>query len=224
MVRFIDEYLSRRVVGYPVEVGPLFSTQLVSVDSGAEQANRRWQDPIRQISIPDGVRDHATFEDLKAHWLIMGGPAQTWPWRDPTDFGSVELVAINEVPTVAFGDQPLGTGDGLTTQFQLKKRYTVGAQTYDRDIKFPIVSTVAVGMDGAPIASFSPATTVTVSRPGGIVTFSIAPPVGVVLTAGFLFDIQVRYESDDTFKGIMRTLAVSGFADIPLVEVRYCAD
>lgn len=231
MTRFVDEYLSRRVVGYPVEVGPLFSTQLVAVDSGAEQANRRWADPIRQISIPNGVRDHPTFEDIKSHWLVMGGPAHTWPWRDPTDFASVELEQINEVPTVALDDQVLGTGDGLTTTFQLKKRYTVGASTYDRDIHFPITSSVLIGiappsspLSITPIGSFSPTTTFTVSRPGGVVTFSSAIPSGYTLTAGFLFDIQVRYESDDTFRGIMRTFGVSGFADVPLMEVRYCED
>ena len=231
MARFKDEYLSRRVVGYPVEVSPNFSTQLVAVDSGAEQANRRWLDPLRSINIPDGVRDHATFEDLKAHWLIMGGPAHTWPWRDPTDFASVELEEVNKVPTVAIDDQQLGTGDGVTTDFQLKKRYTSGLFTYDRDIYFPVASTVVVGiappgspLSITPLGDFSPAITFTVSRPGGIVSFSSPPPSGYTLTAGFLFDIQVRYESDDTFRGIMRTLAVSGFADIPLMEVRYCDD
>lgn len=231
MARFIDEYISSRVVGYPVQVGPRFSTQITAVDSGDEQANRRWQHPLRTINIPEGVRDHETFEDLKDHWFIMGGPAHTFPWRDPTDFASVRLDTINEAPTIAIDDQPLGTGDGLTREFQLVKRYQVGANTYDRNIEFPVASSVIIGIaePGSPLSvvaleDFSPAITFTVSRPGGIVTFSSAPPAGCTLTAGFLFDIQVRYESDDTFAGIMRTFGVSGFADIPLMEVRYCND
>lgn len=231
VARFKDLYLSRRVVGYPVEVGPQFSTQLVAVDSGSEQVNRRWEDPLRVINIPDGVRDHATFEDLKRHWLIMGGPAHTWPWRDPTDFASCDLEEINQVPTVAIDDQDLGVGDGVTTEFQLAKVYSIGSETYARDIQFPITSTVIVGiappdspLNILPIEDYSPTITYTVSRPGGIVTFSDPPPAGYILTAGFLFDIQVRYESDDTFRGIMKTLSVSGFADIPLMEVRYCND
>lgn len=222
MTRFIDEYLSRRIVGYPVDIGPAFSTQITQVDSGAEQANRRWLHPLRSISIPQGVRDMETFEALKNHWLIMGGPFQTWPWRDPTDFASCPLTRVNEVPTVALGDQPLGTGDGATVEFQLIKRYTVGAQTYDRPIYRPIVSTVLIGIDGVAIGDVSPPASATVSRNGGVVTFADPPGVGAVLTAGFLFDLEVRYESDDTFNGIMRTFGVSGFADIPLQEVRYC--
>lgn len=228
MTRFIDEYMSRRVVGYPVDVGPMFSTQLVVVDSGAEQANRRWYNPIRTISIPSGVRDHATFEALKDHWLVMGGPAHTWPWRDPTDFASCPLLEINDVPTIALDDQVIGVGDGGTVEFQLTKTYTVGAQTYVRPINFPIVTSVLIGVDGvAPeLASpvESPPLSATVTREGGLVTFSYPPPVGAVLTAGFLFDLQVRFESDDTFRGIMRTFSVSGFADIPLQEVRFCED
>lgn len=232
MARFIDQYLSRRVVGYPVQVGPKFSTQMAMVDSGAEQVNRRWQHPLRTISLPDGVRDHETFEDIKAHWFVMGGPAHTWPWRDPTDFASVDLEEINVVPTVAFDDQQIGVGDGLTTDFQLVKTYTVGDQTYVRPIEFPVVSSLVFGISEpgspaviVPVTGFaSPPTVVTCTRLGGVATFSPAPAVGQVLTAGFLFDIPVRYESDDTFSGIMRTFGVSGFADVPLQEVRYCND
>jgi hypothetical protein len=43
-----------------------------------------------------------------------------------------------------------------------------------------------------------------------------------VITAGFLFDVQVRFESDDAFEGILRTYAIGGFADITLIEVRPC--
>lgn len=224
MTRFVDEYLNERVVGYPVDVGPTFSTQLVTVDSGAEQANRRWADPLRTISIPQGVRDADTFQDVLDHWLIMGGPSKTWPWRDPTDFASCRLAAVNQVPTPTLTDQPLGTGDGVTLAFQLKKRYTVGSTTYDRNIYRPVVSSVLIGVDGVAPGAASPPLSATVSRDGGMVTFNSAPGVGAVLTAGFLFDLEVRYESDDTFRGIMRTFSVSGFADVPLMEVRYCAD
>lgn len=226
MVRFVDKYLGSRIQGWPVEVAPIFSTQIAEVDSGAEQANRRWYDPKRDISIPDGVRDHATFETLKRHVFVMGGPAQTWPWRDPTDFASCDLVTPNEVPTYTLTDQPLGTGDGITTRFQLTKRYDLGspATPYDRVIRFPVVSTILIGVDGVAPADVSPPLTATVTRYGGYVDFNIAPAVNAVLTWGGLFDIQVRFEADDTFRGILKTYGVSGFADIPLKEVRFCED
>lgn len=227
MTRFIDTPLPSRIVGYPVDVGPAFSTQITAVDSGSEQANKRWRNALRSISIPQGVRDQDTANDLLAHWLIMGGPFQTFPWRDPTDFASIPLQKVNhapDAPAISRVDCPLGTGDGITTEFQLKKRYTSGASTYDRDIHFPVLTSVLIGVDGVDPSAASPPLVASVSRPGGVVTFNAPPALGADLTAGFLFDLQVRYESDDTYRGIMRTFGVSGFADVPLVEVRYCND
>lgn len=224
MARFRDVYLNSRIMGYPAQVAPMFATQIVIVDSGAEQANARWANALRAINIPDGVRDHATFEALKDHWLIMGGPAHTWPWRDPTDFASIPLVTVNTAPVVTGLDVTIGTGDGVTTSFQLFKRYTLGGFNYDRPIHYPVVSSVLVRVDGVDTEAVSPVNNWSVTREGGVVTFDTAPGVGDVVTAGFLFDLQVRFENDETFKGIMRTLNVSGFADIPLMEVTYCED
>lgn len=222
MVRFVDKYLGSKIQGWPVEIAPMFSTQIAQVDSGAEQANQRWLDPLREISIPDGVRDQATFETLKRHWLVMAGPAKTWPWTDPTDFASVDLTLPNVAPTVTALDQPLGTGDGVTTRFNLTKRYDLGAPAtaYDRRIYLPVVDTVLVAVNGVTTSPVN----YTVTRYGGYVDFDTPPVLGAVLTAGFLFDLIVRFESDDTYRGVFRTYGVSGFADIPLREVLFCED
>lgn len=234
MTRFVDVYLSERIQGYPVEVAPNFSTQQTRVDSGAEASNSRWADPLRDIRVPDGVRDHPTFEAIKRHWLVMKGPHKTWPWRDPTDFASVDLLMPNE-PTAdvvarrSRTDQPLvdangdvAIPDGVQTVFYLGKRYDVGspAEPYIRRIYFPVVSTIQVAIDGTLVSP-------TVSREGGVVTFAVAPAAGSPgsdMTWGGLFDLQVRFADDETFRGIMRTYGASGFADIPLTEVRYCED
>jgi len=63
-----------------------------------------------------------------------------------------------------------------------------------------------------------------VSRPGGIITFDEAPEEGAIITVGYLFDVEVRYENDNTFEGIFQTTGVAGYADIKLVEVRHCAE
>lgn len=224
MSRFQDIYLNDRIVGYPTEVAPNFSTQIVMVDSGSEQANARWSEPLRDINIPQGVRDQTTFNDLLDHWLVSRGPLKTWPFRDPTDFASCPLEVINQEPTLSRADQEIGTGDGVTTDFQLVKQYTRGGYTHDRTIHFPVVASVLVGIDGVDPADLSPALAWSVSRLGGVVHFNTPPPNGAVITAGFLFDLQVRFQDDNTFRGIMRTYSVNGFADIPLQEVRYCQD
>ncbi len=226
MSRFVDKYLSPRIQGWPVEIGPVTSTQIAQVDSGSEQTNQRWRDPLRGISIPQGFREFSTVEALKRHWLVMAGPARTWPWRDPTDFASVDLTEPNVEPFVSRMDQRIGTGDGVTKRFELSKTYNLGspAEPYTRRIYLPVVDSVVVGINGADPATLSPANVPTITRYGGYVDFPTAPGMGAVITAGFLFDIIVRFESDDTFRGIMRTAGVGGFADIPLREVRFCED
>lgn len=223
VARFKDVYLNSKIVGYPTRVAPNFSTDLAKSDSGSEQANRHWQHPLRSIVLPEGVRDHATFEALKSHWLVMAGPFHTFPFRDPTDFASVALTKVNTEPVVSRTDQSLGTGDGLTRVFQLKKRYTAGGETYDRIIHYPVTSSILIGVDGVDPAALSPALTATVAREGGTVTFDVAPDAATVLTWGGLFDLQVSFEGDDVFDGVMRTYGADGFADILLREVRYCA-
>ena len=60
------------------------------------------------------------------------------------------------------------------------------------------------------------------SRTTGLVTINPAPSPGVNVTAGFLYDVEVRFESDDAFDGIVQTFQVSGYANLTLVEIRSC--
>jgi uncharacterized protein (TIGR02217 family) len=84
----------------------------------------------------------------------------------------------------------------------------------------PVVDSVIVAIDGVVV----PDTDYTVTRPGGEIVFDLPPPVEVPgsITAGFLFDVEVRFESDDAFEGIVRTWQAGGFADLTLIEVRPC--
>jgi uncharacterized protein (TIGR02217 family) len=98
------------------------------------------------------------------------------------------------------------------------KTYSVGPETYQRPIYLPVLSSVKVAADGVLV----PSADYTVSRPGGVVTFDVPPLAGVEVTAGYMFDVEVRFESDDAFEGILRTYAIGGFADITLIELRPC--
>lgn len=220
--RFVDEYAPAEMPGWPCVSTPVFSTILVEVDSGYENASRRWQHPLWEFLLPEAVRTQAVFEAVLAHWLVMGGSAHIWPFRDPLDFASAALAAPNTAPALARTDQAIGTTDGTTSTFQLAKSYTRGATTYARRIELPVAATVVVGLNGADPASLDPPLAFEVSRPGGVVAFSAAPPSGLAVTAGFLFDVPVRFEDDRTFAGIARTYGAGGFADIPLVERRLC--
>jgi uncharacterized protein (TIGR02217 family) len=175
--------------------------------------------------LPEAIRSHEVFETIRDHWLVMGGPASTWPFRDPLDFASVALPQPNMAPELAADDQSLGFGTGARTQFQLLKTYTRGSTNYVRDITLPIVSSVVVFVNGIPPEDLStPYTPLawTVSRPGGVVTFDGPVPLGLEVTAGYLFDVEVRFESDESFEGIAKAYTASGVSDLNLISVRSC--
>lgn len=223
MTGFVDVYMDECVPGYPVFASPRWSTEIVVVDSGDEQVNQRWSHPLHRYTLPEAVRSMEVFNAIRDHWLVMRGPAYRWPFRDPLDFASVALTSPNTEPAVTPFDQALGTGDGVTQTFQLRKLYVRGVQSYTRTITLPVVSTIRIGED--PIG-IPPAAEVlsgfTVDRDAGTVFFTVAPAVGSVLTWGGYFDVPVRFEADDSFDGIVRTFGIGGFADITLLETRNC--
>jgi uncharacterized protein (TIGR02217 family) len=222
MTRFVDVAMPAQVPGYPCNSEPRFSTTIVTVDSGAEQVNRNWLHPLWRYTLPEAVRDWTVVEALKKHWLVMGGPERTWPFRDPLDFASVDLpmVPMQTAPAVSMTDQLIGTGDGAKTAFPLIKNYALyGASDYARPITLPVAGSVRVSVNGADVSVSNPWT---VSRPGGVVTFTTPPGPGAAVRAGYLFDVEVRFESDESFAAVVRAYNAGGFADLTLLGVRSC--
>lgn len=225
MTSFVDQYLPSSVPGYPCVSAPRFSTTIQTSSGGGERRNQNWEHPLHRFSLPEAARHHEVFEDLKRHWMALRGPLNSFPWRDPLDFASMPLAQPNVAPTVTATDQVIGTGDGTAKTFQLSKAYTVGSSTYRRIITLPVVASVVCRIGGKalndPTLSGQPYS-FTVGRTTGVVTFDKAPPAGLSVTAGFLFDVPVRFETDDSLEGMIRTWQVSGFADLNLIEVRPC--
>ena len=112
-------------------------------------------------------------------------------------------------------DQFLGQGNGTRTEFQLVKLYASGAQSWSRTITKPVAGTV---LDGAGRRGDRPpagrSTTAT-----GIVTFAAAPGAGVSVTAGFEFDVPVRFDTDE-LPVTLDIERLGSITSIPLVEVR----
>lgn len=226
-MRFLDEYLPAKVLGVGFTSSPITNTTITRDAGGHERANQNWEHPRLRFSTPEATaRDWvAVVQELIKFWRVVRGPFRTWPIRDPLDYASCDLVrpGLRDVQTVTMLDQLIGHGDGFTTDFQLTKLYSVGAETYTRTIDLPVTSSVLVAVDGV----LSDPGTYEVSRPGGVVSFGI-PPLAPdethprTITAGFLFDVNVRFESDDALEAVMRATRQAGFADLPLIEVPLC--
>jgi uncharacterized protein (TIGR02217 family) len=94
------------------------------------------------------------------------------------------------------------------------KHYASGSQTWVRTITKPVAGTVRTALGGVEQPSGWSVDTTT-----GIVTFDTAPSSGVAITAGFEFDVPVRFDTDalDVTLDLDR---LGSIASIPLLEIR----
>lgn len=225
----MDVYLPVGLSGFPFAGTPRFNTTITAVAGGDEHRNKNWQHPLRRFTAPEAVRCMEDVNALTDHWLVLGGPFNTFPFRDPMDFASRTLAQPGLVPSIGPTDQVLGEGDGIRTRFQLQKQYQRGPRTYTRPVYLPLVDSVLVALNALPPGTADPTLeggpySFDVDRYGGEVTFDHPPAAGLLVTAGFLFDVEVRFENDDSLDSIVQSWRVSGYADLSFLETRFCPD
>jgi uncharacterized protein (TIGR02217 family) len=202
-VRFPDD-ISRGARG-----GPERRTQVVELASGDEERNASWADSRRHYDAAYGIRRADDLAAVIAFFEARNGRLHGFRWKDWGDHRS----GLPSAPTTPI-DQVLGTGDGDTTAFQLVKRYESGSQAWVRRILKPVAGTVRVTLGGVEALSGW-----AVNATTGIVTFDTAPAAGLLVTAGFEFDVPVRFDTDrlDVTWDLDR---LGSIASIPLIEVR----
>jgi uncharacterized protein (TIGR02217 family) len=114
---------------------------------------------------------------------------------------------------VTASDQLLGVGDGVRTEFPLIKRYGAESDGELRRISRPVMGSVLVSLGGAL------ATSGWVLLEGGVVSFTVAPAIGVQVRAGFQFDVPVRF-AEDSLEIDAALFAAGDAPSVPLIEVR----
>lgn len=144
-------------------------------------------------------------EKLLAFFRARRGPAVGFRFRDPYDSSSSGMTAA-PTPT----DQPIGSGDGASAAFALVKQYGSAEQ---RRITRPVPGSVRVAIDGTELA------TGWTLKDKGVVEFASPPAEGAAVTAGFLFDVPVRF-AEDRIEVNRATFLAGEAPSVPLVEVR----
>jgi uncharacterized protein (TIGR02217 family) len=188
--------------------GPARKTEIVTLGSGFEERNAVWAGSRRRYDVGSGVR---TLDDLAAviaFFEARAGQLYGFRFKDFTDFKSCAPAATPS-PT----DQAIGTGDGTTRQFALAKTYASGPASWCRAIAKPVSGSVRVAVAGTELTSGWDLDATT-----GIVTFDTAPADGAAVTAGFLFDTPVRFDTD-TLSVNLAGFAAGELASIPLTEI-----
>ena len=202
-IRFPDN-ISRGARG-----GPERRTQVVELASGDEERNASWANSRRRYDVAYGIRRADDLAAVVAFFEARNARLYGFRYKDWADYKS-SLPSQVITPT----DQQIGTGTGSLKVFQLAKRYTSGAQTWIRAIAKPVAGAVRVALGTVEQMSGW-----TLDATTGVVTFITAPGLGVIVRAGFEFDVPVRFDTDmlDVTLDIER---LGSITSIPLLEIR----
>lgn len=191
--------------------GPERRTEIVSLANGFEERNTPWAASRHRYDAGLGLRSLDDIETLIAFFEARQGELFAFRWKDWSDYKSSSASA-----DLAFDDQTIATGDGSETVFRLKKTYRSGSAEYVRDILKPVAGTVRVGIQGAEQAK---GVDFAVDTTTGEIAFTTPPEVGSAITAGFEFDVPVRFDTDRIMTSVASFQAGDAPA-VPVVEVR----
>jgi uncharacterized protein (TIGR02217 family) len=178
-------------------------TEVVTLASGHERRNTPWALGRRRYLIGAGLRSLEDMAALTAFFEARRGRLFGFRFRDFADFKS-----CGPEGTPGSGDQRLGFGDGARRTFGLLKAYG----EVSRPIRKPVAGSVQVAVDGAAAAF-------TLNETAGEVTLASAPAAGAVVTAGFIFDTPVRFDSD-RLEITLESFGTGRMAAMPLLEIR----
>ena len=191
--------------------GPERRTEIVTLQNGHEERNTPWAHSRRRYDAGVGLRSLDDVETLIAFFEARRGQLHGFRWKDWSDYKSCKA---SRAPAPL--DQIIGIGDGMTTVYQVKKTYRSGLESYVRPIVKPVLGSVVVAVAEDPKVE---GLEFTVDPATGLVSFDVAPALGTQVTAGFEFDVPVRFDTD----GIQTSVASFQAGDVPtvpIVEVR----
>jgi len=193
--------------------GPQRRTDVVALGSGAEERNARWAHSRRRYDAGYGVKTFEALSEVIAFFEERRGRLYGFRWRDRLDHSSAAPDA-----SVAPTDQAIGVGDGVAATFALAKTYGSLYSPYQRPVAKPVAGSVRVAVAGSEAVE---GTAFTVDAATGVVTFLAGhiPAVGAAVTAGFLFDVPVRFDTD-YLEVDLSAFAAGAIPKIPLVEIK----
>ncbi|WP_170399803.1 DUF2460 domain-containing protein [Ruegeria arenilitoris] len=191
--------------------GPERRTDIVTLANGFEERNTPWAHSRRRYDAGLGMRSLDDIETLVSFFEARQGQMFGFRWKDWSDYKSGAATA-----DVAQDDQVIARGDGTTTEFQLVKTYSSGGFSYVRPIVKPVLGTVKIGLEQDQMRE---GVDFEVDLATGRIVFSAPPPEQVEITAGFEFDVPVRFDTD-RIQTSVASFQAGDVPNVPVVEVR----
>jgi uncharacterized protein (TIGR02217 family) len=208
-----------RGLAWDIVKTPTFNTEIQESLAGREVRVQNFQNPIWEFTLhyeyllnDPRFRDdtEATpLETLVGFFLARGGQFD--------DFLLNESDLTNRLEDSTYSGQPVGTGNGVNTNFQLLRN--VGG--FMEAVQNPANQTALVYVGGSPKVQ-GPDYTIA----NGLVTFTTAPANGAAITADFTFLHRVRFHTGTSRSG-KEGIEFSNFyyqlyecKDVQLISVR----
>ncbi|MEM6621568.1 MAG: DUF2460 domain-containing protein [Pseudomonadota bacterium] len=183
-------------------------TEIVELVNGFEERNAPWARSRRRYDAGLGVRSLDDLAEVLEFFEARLGRLHGFRWKDWLDHKSTAPSA-----QITPGDQIL---TGESTTWQLVKTYSQGPGSYTRPIAKPVDGTVRVAVEGQEL-NFG--TDFAVDETTGLVTLAVAPAPEATVTAGFEFDVPVRF-GEDTIDVNLAAFEAGDVPAIPIIEVR----
>ena len=191
--------------------GPERRTDVVTLANGFEERNTPWAHSRRRYDAGLGMRSLEDVETLIAFFEARRGQMYAFRWKDWADYKSGP--AKQEV---TYLDQVIAQGDGVRTQFALRKTYRSGEFNYARPITKPVVGSVRIGVEQDEMQE---GVDYEVDETTGLVQFTRPPDQDMSVTAGFEFDVPVRFDTD-RIQTSVASFQAGDVPNVPVVEVR----
>ena len=214
------EVLFPRLEEWGHEGGPGFQTGVGEADSGHVTAVSRRSKAKRKFFARFDAKDEVESSMVLDFYYCRNGRGCSFNYEDPRDHTTnPSPQKIQEgIEIIDFDDQVLGVGDGVTTQFQLIKRYQdSGGFSYVRALTKIKEDTTRIGVAGVEKTA---GTDFTVNLTTGMVTFATAPANLAQVTGGCWFYVPVRFgeEVDELVRARIDAPDVVGLTTLTLNE------
>lgn len=181
-------------------------TEVTTLASGYERRSTPWAMGRRRYLIGANLRSLEDMAALTAFFEARRGRLYGFRFRDFADFQS-----CGPGGTPGPTDQVIGTGDGTRRTFGLTRAYG----DLLRPVTKPVEGSVRVAVGGRVLETAG----FTVDGTTGVVTLAVAPRNGVPVSAGFVFDVPVRFDTD-RIEVTLETFGAGRMAAVPLIEIR----
>lgn len=191
--------------------GPERLTDVVTLANGFEERNTPWKHSRRRYDAGVAMRSLDDIETLIAFFEARQGQMYGFRWKDWTDYKSGRARAAPQ-----FTDQILGVGDDVTAEVQLIKTYRSGEITYARPITKPVAGSVRVALGDEEVLE---GVHYEVDTATGVLHFAHPVNAGVRISAGFEFDVPVRFDIDRIHTSLA-SFQAGEVPNVPVVEVR----